>query len=182
MRLCLGLTASLFVAFGLLQAQPPHPSAPIPSTPVTNVGTKAKAILKGAGSKPMGTATFTQAPDGVHILLDVTDAKPGKHGLSIRENGTCSPPFTSAGPTLNIYNMGHGCPPDPNRELGSLGNIEIKSDGTGHFEKTVDKISVVESHHQIIGRSIIVAAGEDDCKAAPTGSSAAPVLCGVITK
>ena len=186
--LVVGTCLAGLAAAATLSAQQPAPHSTsgggvYHQAPVTvGVGTVAKATLAGGDAKLSGTVTLTQAVNGVRVVVDVAGAKPGKHGLEIHEHGVCVAPYTSAGHTLNIYNMSHGCPPSPSRELGSLGNIEIGAAGTGHLDKVIDKISLVDSAHIVIGKSILFQAGEDDCKTAPNGSSGSAIACGVIVK
>ena len=146
------------------------------------IGTTATAQLQPAdpSSGVSGTVTFTQEMGGVHVVADVSGLTPGKHGFHIHENGECTPPFDSAGGHWNPYNLDHGCPPAFKRHVGDLGNIEVGPDGKGHFDQVIDKISVVDPHHLVVGRALIVHAGEDDCKTQPSGGSGARIACGVI--
>ena len=48
-----------------------------------------------------------------------------------------------------------------------------------HYER-VDKVISLGGKHSIIGRGIIVHAGEDDLKTQPTGNAGARVAYGVI--
>jgi Cu-Zn family superoxide dismutase len=161
-------------------AQPPqhHGGGPPPSA----VGTKAVAQLRPADpkSKISGTVTFTQEMGGVRVVADVSGLKPGKHGFHIHQKGECTSPFKSAGDHLNPYNLAHSCPPEQLRHLGDLGSIEVGPDGKGHYDQVVDKISVVDPFHLVVGKSVIVHAGSDDCKTQPSGGSGDRIACGVI--
>jgi superoxide dismutase, Cu-Zn family len=161
-------------------AQPPqhHGNAPLASA----IGTKATAQLRPADakSKISGTVTFTQEMGGVRVVADVSGLKPGKHGFHIHQNGVCASPFTSAGDHLNPFNLEHSCPPEHLRHLGDLGSIQVGPDGKGHYNQVVDKISVVDPHHLIVGKSVLVHAGPDDCKSQPSGGSGDRIACGVI--
>lgn len=191
-RLSLSLLCILALALvSYATAQRPEPA---PSTgaagaaahhqgPVTGIGTTAKATLQATNAKLTGSFTFTQTATGVHIVGDVKGAPPGKHGLHIQAKGVCgAPPFSSVGPTFDPYSVPHGCPPNNIRELGDLGNLEVKADGTGHFDQVIDKISVTDPHHLIVGKAITLRAAEDDCKTAPDGKAGAAIACGVINK
>ena len=167
------LIALVLVSLAFARVQPP--SGQGGHHAVTGIGTVAKASLQGVDPKLVGTASFTQLAGGVHVVADFSGAAAGKHALQVREKGLCGAPFASAGDLLNTYHLAHGCPPDPIRELGNLGNVEIKADGTGHFDQVIDKISVVDPHHLIVGRSIVLLAGDDNCKTEPAGSSGRPV-------
>jgi len=60
-----------------------------------------------------------------------------------------------------------------------LGNVEAGKDGKAHYER-VDKVISLGGKHSIIGRGIIVHAGEDDLKTQPTGNAGTRVAYGVI--
>lgn len=150
--------------------------------PAGAIGTKATAQLRAADpkSKVAGTVTFTQEMGGVRVVADVSGLKPGKHGFHVHQKGECTPPFKSAGDHLNPYNVAHSCPPEQLRHLGDLGIIEVGPDGKGHYNQVVDKISVVDPFHLVVGKSVIVHAGPDDCKTQPSGGSGDRIACGVI--
>jgi Cu-Zn family superoxide dismutase len=181
LALCLCCLAGLALAANAaarLQGSPPAGGMHSSQAPV-GLGTVAKATLTGTDARLKGTVTFTQVTGGVHVVAEVSGATPGKHGLQIRDKGACVAPFTSTGEVLNPYHMPHGCPPLMMRQLGDLGNIEVKADGTGRFDQVVDKISVVDPHHLVVGHAIVMLSGEDDCKTAPADK---PIACGVIKK
>jgi Cu-Zn family superoxide dismutase len=161
---------------------PAAPATPAPmaaSTPAA--AASAKATLKAAtGDKPSGTVTFTQQADGVHVAVDLAGATPGKHGLHIHQNGDCTPPFKTAGDHFNADNHDHACSPTPSRHTGDIGNVEVKADGTGHWEGVVDQISLTDPAHQVTGKSVVLHAKEDDCKTQPSGASGDRIACGVI--
>jgi Cu-Zn family superoxide dismutase len=132
------------------------------------------------GNDVKGTVTFTQNGSGVNIVADLEGLTPGTHGFHIHEFGDCSKPDgTSAGGHFNPEHKDHGAPSDSVRHVGDLGNIEAKDDGTAHLELN-DTMIKLNGEHSIIGRSIIVHAGEDDLESQPTGDAGARVACGVI--
>jgi Cu-Zn family superoxide dismutase len=160
---------------------PAPEAAPAPAaTPAAAMAT-AKATLKAAGDKPAGTVVFTQQNDGVHVVVDLTGATAGKHGLHIHQNGVCEPPFKSAGDHFNADHADHACSPTPSRHTGDIGNVEVAADGTGHWEGVVDLVSLTDPAHQITGKSVVLHAKEDDCKTQPSGASGDRIACGVIT-
>jgi Cu-Zn family superoxide dismutase len=132
------------------------------------------------GNDVSGTVTFTCKGEDVKIVADVEGLTPGKHGFHIHEFGDCSAPGgTSAGGHFNPENTEHGGPDDEVRHLGDLGNIEAGEDGTAHLEMTDSMISL-NGEHSIIGRAIVIHAGEDDLTSQPTGAAGARLACGVI--
>jgi len=143
--------------------------------------TKAVCVLHPTeGNDVSGTVTFTKTAQGIKIVADVEGLSPGKHGFHVHEFGDCTAPNgTSAGGHFNPENTKHGAPTDTERHVGDLGNLEADADGNAHYERT-DTFIALSGPHSIIGRGIIVHAGEDDLISQPTGAAGARVACGVI--
>ena len=132
------------------------------------------------GNNVHGVVTFTRTDGGIKIVADVEGLTEGKHGFHIHEYGDCSnPDGTSAGGHFNPDNKKHGAPTDTERHVGDLGNLDAGPDGRAHYER-VDNVISFSGEHSIIGRGIIVHAGEDDLTSQPTGAAGARVACGVI--
>jgi Cu-Zn family superoxide dismutase len=142
---------------------------------------KAVAVLHPTtGSSVRGMVTFEQASNGVKVVADVEGLTPGKHGFHIHKYGDCSAPDgTSAGGHFNPEGKPHGGPTDKERHVGDLGNIVADADGKAHFEWT-DTVIALFGPHCIVGRAVIVHAGEDDLTSQPTGDAGARAACGVI--
>jgi Cu-Zn family superoxide dismutase len=141
---------------------------------------KAVAKLESkSGSQVTGTVTFTKSDDQVHVVADVENLKPGKHGFHIHEKGDCSAPdAASAGAHFNPTHKHHGGPTTAERHEGDLGNIEADASGKAHLDWTGKlKLSGAES---IIGKSAVVHEKEDDLKTDPSGNSGGRIACGVI--
>ena len=143
--------------------------------------TKAICVLHPTeGNDVSGTVTFTKTAEGIKVVADVKGLTPGKHGFHVHEFGDCSAPDgTSAGGHFNPEGTKHGAPTDIERHVGDLGNLEADADGNAHYERT-DTFIALSRPHSIIGRAIIVHAGEDDLTSQPTGAAGARVACGVI--
>lgn len=132
------------------------------------------------GNEAQGVVTFTKTDGGIKIVADVEGLSEGKHGFHIHQYGDCSEPDgTSAGGHFNPDNKKHGAPTDVERHVGDLGNLVAGPDGRAHYER-VDNVISFSGPHSIIGRGIVVHAGEDDLKSQPTGNAGARVACGVI--
>lgn len=142
----------------------------------------AVATLAGEpGSEVRGTVTFIRQGDEVKIIADVTGASPGAHGIHIHEHGDCGgEAFASAGGHFNPSGAPHACPPTEPRHAGDLGNIEIDQDGKGHLELTTKDLSVMPGDDSVIGRSVILHAGKDDCVSQPAGDSGGRIACGIV--
>lgn len=132
------------------------------------------------GNDVHGLVTFTRTGSDIRIVADVEGLTPGEHGFHIHQWGDCSNlDGTSAGGHFNPESTNHGGPSDAERHVGDLGNITAGEDGTAHLELT-DSMIDFSGKHNIIGRAIIVHAGEDDLTSQPTGAAGARVACGVI--
>src|SRR5262245_10542977 len=143
----------------------------------------ALAIIESkSDSKVTGKAIFTQLPSGqTRVVVTISGATPGTHGLHIHEKGDCSSPdATSAGGHFNAAGNPHAAPADVKRHNGDLGNIEIGKDGTGKLEITTDMLTVTEGPNSVVGKSVIFHEKADDLKTQPTGNAGARWGCGVV--
>ncbi len=143
--------------------------------------TKAVCVLHPTeGNDVTGTVTFTQSGAGVIVVAEVEGLTPGKHGFHVHQYGDCSSlDATSAGGHFNPDEKQHGAPDAEMRHVGDLGNLEADQNGKATYEQVDSSISL-NGEHSIIGRAIIVHAGEDDLTSQPTGDAGARVACGVI--
>jgi superoxide dismutase, Cu-Zn family len=143
--------------------------------------TKAVCVVHALGdSKVSGKVTFTKQAGGVEVVAELTGLTPGKHGFHVHEFGDCSKmDGTCAGGHFNPEGMPHGGPNSAERHVGDLGNVDADSSGNAMY-KRVDKQIALSGPHSIIGRAIIVHAGEDDLTSQPSGDAGARIGCGVI--
>jgi Cu-Zn family superoxide dismutase len=145
--------------------------------PMESAGLAALATLEG---RVTGTVRFEQAAGGVRVVAELAGVQPaGQHGIHIHETGECTGDFHTAGGHFNPGAAPHACPPTTPRHAGDLGNVESAADGSAHLELTTDLLRL-EGDDSIIGRALILHAGEDDCTTQPTGDSGARLGCGVI--
>lgn len=144
--------------------------------------TQAKATIAAkSGSTVAGTATFTELPNGVQVVVDIAQASPGAHGFHIHEKGDCSAPDAmSAGAHFNPAGNPHAGPRDMARHNGDFGNIDVGPDGKGRLELVDDLLTVKPGLTSVVGKSIIFHAQTDDLKTQPAGNSGARLGCGVI--
>ena len=132
------------------------------------------------GSAANGVVTFTQLEAGVRVVADLIGLEPGVHGFHVHEFGDCSASDgTSAGGHFNPEGFEHGAPTDEYRHVGDLGNVTADDSGVVHYEYVDNRIGFAGSN-SIIGRGVIVHAGEDDLATQPTGAAGARVACGVV--
>lgn len=143
--------------------------------------TQAVAVLHPTeGSEVRGTIKFTKEEEGVRVVANVTGLKPGLHGFHVHENGDCSAAdASSAGGHFNPADQPHGAPHDDERHAGDFGNITANSAGVASYDELFKNLSL-DGSSSIIGRAVIIHAGEDDLKSQPTGDAGARDACGVI--
>jgi Cu-Zn family superoxide dismutase len=136
-----------------------------------------------SGSTTAGTATFQEDGDQVTLTLEVSGATPGRHGAHIHEKGDCSAAdASSAGGHWNPTSKTHGTP-DANHHLGDLGNIEIGQDGRGRLTLSKKEWKIGDgSTEDVVGKAVVIHAGEDDLVTDPAGNSGGRVACGVIAR
>ena len=184
-----GLALLALAACAKKEEPPPSEAAPAASMPAAAPAAAAPAktaTAKLAGlpgdADFSGTVTFAQMADGLHVTADLSGVdKDGKHGIHLHATGECDHDhgFKSAGAHFDPANTGlHACPPTDPRHAGDLGNVEI-ANGSGHFE-TVTSVLALDGSTGVVGKAVILHAGEDDCKTQPTGNSGDRYACGVI--
>ncbi len=133
------------------------------------------------GNTASGVVMFTKEKDGVKVVAVVSGLTEGLHGFHIHEVGDCSAPDgSSAGGHFNPAGNPHGGPADQKRHAGDLGNVEANLYGNA-IQEELDHVIKLDGPDSIIGRSVIIHAGQDDLKTQPTGGAGARVACGVIT-
>lgn len=135
-----------------------------------------------SGSSVEGTVTFTDLGDGrIQVEADVRGLEPNSsHAIHVHEFGDIrSPDGKSAGGHYNPEKHDHALPKKAERHAGDLGNLEADAAGHAHYVLTVDNITLMGSMNPIIGRGVIVHAGEDD-GGQPTGNAGGRIAAGVI--
>jgi Cu-Zn family superoxide dismutase len=173
-----GLLVLTFSALGTGCPKPPPPD-PDPNQPAVTMATA--AIEARSSSAVSGTATFEQVGNKVKIVVEVSGATPGQHGLHIHEKGDCSAPDAkSAGDHFNPGKMEHGSPDKPMRHAGDFGNITVADDGKGRLELESDQLSVSAGANGALGRAIVLHEKPDDTVTQPSGNSGARIGCGAI--
>lgn len=147
--------------------------------------TPAKAKIIDSESKEIGTAQFTEKPDGVQVTLNASALPPGEHGLHIHEVGKCSPSdFKSAKGHLNPEHTKHGKDNPAGKHAGDLDNLKVEKDGTVKLETLVKGVTlkpgVANSLRQKGGTAIVIHKDKDDYKSDPTGNAGGRIACGEI--
>ncbi|KAJ1303131.1 hypothetical protein OPQ81_011331 [Rhizoctonia solani] len=149
----------------------------------------AKAVLKDANGTTIGVVNLYQASnlEPVKITADLKGlGAAGKKGFHVHEFGDLSNGCASAGGHFNPFGKNHGAPTATERHAGDLGNIVAEADGTSKVAIEDKQISLCSGHRSIIGRAIVLHAGEDDLglggqsDSLTTGHAGARLACGVI--
>ena len=127
-----------------------------------NLMARSMCVLTGEGGIG-GVISLQQALEEAPTVIDgtITGLTPGRHGFHIHVFGDFSKGMVSAGGIFNPFGKNHGAPEDEERMVGDLGNIEADDDGkcTVHIE---DRLVKLIGPHSVIGRSLVLKAGEDD--------------------
>lgn len=139
---------------------------------------KAVAVVNPIGeSEVRGTVKFETSEDGVSVTAVLSGLEEGNHGFHIHQYGDCTAPDgTSAGGHFNPGGNEHNSPEAINRHMGDMGNIIANPNGEASLYYIDGAITI----DQIIGRGIIVHAGEDDLSSQPSGAAGSRIACGVI--
>ena len=146
----------------------------------------AKATLSGCSdSKMNGIVEFTESDGVVKMTARMSNVNQGVHGFHIHAIGDCSSADgKSAGGHWNPTEEDHGKWGTPPFHSGDIGNFEADKNGTGTISMKTDLwcIGCGDEKKNIVGKSIIVHAGEDDCTSQPSGAAGARIACGIIEK
>jgi len=147
----------------------------------------AVAVLHGSPEHPKlkGTVHFIEEGNHVWVVARVSGIeKAGLYGFHLHEVGRCipGPPgrrFESAGGHFNPTGAHHACINSPQHHAGDLGNLPVAHDGTGVLEEASETLAF-SGPLSIVGRAVVLHAGQDDCATQPAGNSGARIACGVV--
>uniref|UniRef100_A0A667XRP6 Superoxide dismutase copper chaperone n=2 Tax=Myripristis murdjan TaxID=586833 RepID=A0A667XRP6_9TELE len=139
-----------------------------------------RAVLKGIGSTEQDLGAAVAMLSGMGPIQGV----PGPHGLHVHTLGDLTQDCLSCGEHYNPFGRRHGGPGDSERHVGDLGNVFAGPDGRASFRLEDSQIKVWD----VIGRSLVVDAGEDDLGrgghplSSQTGNSGERLACGIIAR
>ena len=138
---------------------------------------KAVATMIPLGnSNVSGSVTFEETEEGVLVSGRFEGLESGAHGFHVHQYGDCSSADgSSAGGHYNPNDSQHASPEAEQRHMGDMGNLEVNG-GTATVEYTDNVMEI----GKIIGRAVIIHAGEDDLQTQPSGDSGNRIACGVI--
>lgn len=148
------------------------------------VAQTAKATLKNADGKDVGSVTLTQTPHGVLLGLAVKGMPAGEHAFHVHAVGKCEPPFTSAGGHFNPGNHKHGMMAAEGQHAGDMPNLHIPENGELAVEVQNAAITLEKGKPNSVfdgdGSALVIHVGKDDYKTDPTGDAGGRIACGVI--
>jgi Cu-Zn family superoxide dismutase len=144
----------------------------------------AKATLKNAEGKEVGTASLTETPAGLLIRLSVNGLPPGERAFHIHGVGKCEPPFTSAGPHFNPGSKKHGLMASEGHHAGDMPNLHVPASGELAVEVLNRDVTLEKGKPNSLfgpqGTALVIHAGKDDYKSDPAGDAGGRIACGVI--
>ena len=151
---------------------------------VSAAAQSAKATLKNADGKEVGTAALTETPAGVLIRLTVNGLPPGERAFHIHGVGKCEPPFTSAGPHFNPGGKKHGLMASEGHHAGDMPNLHVPANGEMVVEVLNPEVTLEKGKPGSLlggqGTALVVHAGKDDYKSDPAGDAGGRIACGLI--
>lgn len=139
-------------------------------------------------SKINGTIEFTESKRSNNIIIDInlSGLKPGKHGFHIHETGNMLDDCSCCKAHFNPFGAVHGGPNSSVRHVGDLGNIVADANGNVNMKLYDNQISLRHLQRNIIGRSVVIHADEDDlgkggnAESLITGNAGTRIGCAVI--
>lgn len=145
----------------------------------------AQAKLAAGDGSPRGTATVTQAADGLHVVVKALGLTPGIHAVHVHTTGTCTgPDFTSAGGHWNPTGHKHGKDNPAGMHMGDMPNMQAGSDGTGSIEYVIPGGTISDGATPLLdadGAAVVIHAQADDNITDPAGNAGGRIACGVLS-
>jgi Cu-Zn family superoxide dismutase len=144
----------------------------------------AKAPLKDAGGKDVGTVDLVQTPHGVLLKLSLKGIPAGEHAFHVHAVGKCEPPFTTAGGHFTPGSKKHGKEATEGAPAGDMPNLHLPASGELVIEVANPAISLVKGQPNSVvdadGSALVIHAKADDYKSDPAGNAGDRIACGVI--
>ena len=149
---------------------------------------KASASILGKDAKPVGTATFAEAPGGVVIRVELQGLPPGYKAMHIHAVGTCEDHdhgFVASKAHLNPGGKKHGVMNPEGPDAGDLPNIYVHADGKAMAEvyTTLASLPGKSGRAAILdadGAALVFHANPDAHMIQAIGGAGARIACGVI--
>ena len=153
-------------------------------TPSLASAQSAKAAIKDAQGKDVGSADLTQTPHGVLVKLSIKGIPAGEHAFHVHAVGKCEPPFNSAGGHFNPGNKKHGILVAEGAHAGDMPNLHVPASGELEAQVVNPMITLEKGKPNSVfhadGTALVIHAGVDDYKSDPAGNAGGRIACGVI--
>src|SRR5579872_357022 len=105
--------------------------------------------IKNAQNQVVGTATLSQAPNGVRIKLDIKSLPPGEHSLHIHQFAKCEgPDFKSAGPHFMGATGSHDHSGAPAGDIPNFALV-VGADGMAHASVVAPNVTLGSDDHSV---------------------------------
>ncbi|WP_242086705.1 superoxide dismutase family protein [Aestuariivivens sediminis] len=128
-----------------------------------------------------GQVTFKEENGMVTMTAIMSDLEPGTHAIHLHETADCSSADgKSTGGHWNPTSQPHGKWGDEaGYHKGDIGNFTADEKGNGLIQFTTDEwcMGCDDVNKNILGKAVIVHAGEDDLTSQPSGAAGARVSC-----
>lgn len=144
--------------------------------------TGTKVVLKNGAGEDVGSATFSQAKNGIKVKIELKNLPIGAHGVHIHQNPTCEgPDFKTAGGHFNPDHKQHGFENPEGHHNGDLPqNVTVQENHMGEASFVITSVSLdPKAPNSLFGTSIVVHEKADDMKTDPSGNSGNRIACGV---
>jgi len=154
----------------------------MPAPAVTETPASVAIPLVDAQKKETGSVRVTETPHGLIVRVEATGLPQGWHGLHFHQAGDCSDHadhFKKSGSHLARDDEAHGYFAANGPHAGDLPNIYAGSDGVAKaefFTSTAEREMLRDED----GTAVMIHAGADDYRTAPSGDSGERLACGVI--
>lgn len=148
---------------------------------------KAVAVLAKNESNITGHVLFTEDRRKKETIITVhfENVPDGKHGFHIHKFGDLREGCHSLCAHFNPHNQPHGGRNSDIRHVGDLGNVEPNRRRVVH-KVMRDKQIKLRGKYSVVGRSVVLHAGEDDlgmgtdAQSKKTGNAGSRIACGII--
>lgn len=143
--------------------------ADVNAAPVGALARRAEADLDTVGKAELdATARFEERPEGVAVLINVEDAKPGTRSVRIYDSESCD----------DLDEKKLGKPLDTTIKHGSLGSVKIGPSGKGTLETIAPSSTLKDDDRaSLLGKTIVV---QERSNASSPKAAGDAIACGVI--
>ena len=158
-------------------------SATATATPSADSTTDARALLRDAAGRDLGTLIVRGEGAGIAIFGTLQGLPPGTHGFHVHDTGRCEAAFESAGSHWNPTHKQHGLQNPSGPHFGDLPNILVPDDSTVVLQ-VMTAGGTLRGANALLDQdsaAVVIHTGPDDDRTDPAGNSGRRIACGIIT-